>query len=377
MSMIVKLIVGVVLFAGSLVGGLAATGRLNHEGTANIPLLSSLFPAPPPETGDPTAEAPGKDGANAANGSHAADGAKDAHATPSGETQRQPTEGAHSPHTGEQAQDANAQNPDAERRQKTGRSLNATEPKADAHGGGGHGAEPAADAHGKDASKDAHGKDAAKAGKSDQHTETTKPAATNGHGSPEGDFQHLQSSLAGGKSQYTPGDLFRFQGLPAGVTPEQINDAWQRVQGLMNEIERRKVTLDQQETLQREQVEDISRRQASLAKERVEIEQMHRDLDAKIAKFKEQVKLVRNDEVPALRQNAQSLAAFEPEKAAQLLEAQWKSDKGQDYVLKVLSVMDKDAVNAILAVMPPALAQEVMQKRLRVSKESASSGKGG
>ena len=42
-GIIIKVVIGLALFAGSLVGGLAATGRLNHEGTANIPVLSSFF----------------------------------------------------------------------------------------------------------------------------------------------------------------------------------------------------------------------------------------------------------------------------------------------------------------------------------------------
>ena len=44
-GVVAKVTVGVGLFVGSLFGGLALTGRLNHEGTANIPVLSSFFPA--------------------------------------------------------------------------------------------------------------------------------------------------------------------------------------------------------------------------------------------------------------------------------------------------------------------------------------------
>jgi hypothetical protein len=371
MSLVIKLLVAVVLFAGSLLGGLAATGRLNHEGTANIPLLHSLFPAPP-------APGEGTEGEHAADGAPAPDAgavAKDAAASPHGETQPTPADASHA--AGE-AQDPAAAANDAARKQKTGRSLAASEAKPDGgHGGGGEAAgghgEPA-NAHGAPAAKDPAGPKP----KADAHAKDAKPAP---HGAaanaPEGDFHHLENSLAGTTSQYSPGNLFRFQGLPSGVTPEQINEAWQRVQGLMGEIERRKIALDQQEAQQREQVEDISRRQASLAKERVEIEQMHRDLDAKIQKFKDQVKMVRNDETAALKRNAQTLAAFEPQKAAELIEAQWKTDKGQDEVLKLLEFMEKDAVNQILQVLPPAMTQDVLKKRLRVSKEPAPSGKGG
>ncbi len=369
MGLIVKLVLGVVLFAGSLVGGLAATGRLNHVGTANIPLLGSFFPAPP------EGEEGAKDGEKAA-GEHG-DAAKpegeagkpdaehgaatDAHATPSGESKPAAADASH-----DATQDPKAEQ--APRKQKTGRSLVEPEKKADdGHGGG----EAPAAGHGEDPhAKGAHAKQA-----KDEHA---KPPAKNdkGHGTPEGDFDHLQNSLANGKSQYAPGELFRFSGLPAGITPEQINEAWQRVQGLVADIERRKVAQDLREQELRELNDDISKRQAALGKERNEVEQMQRELDAKIQRFQDQVKLVRNDEVAALKRNAQTLASFEPEKAAELIESQWKNDKGQDEVLKLLEFMDKDAVNEILKALPTPMTQDVMKKRMRVSKESTTPGKG-
>ena len=53
MKIIINIVLGLLLFVGALVGGLAATGRLNHEGAANIPVLGSFFPAPPePKEGE-------------------------------------------------------------------------------------------------------------------------------------------------------------------------------------------------------------------------------------------------------------------------------------------------------------------------------------
>jgi hypothetical protein len=370
-GLVVKLVLGVVLFAGTLVGGLAATGRLNHEGTANIPLLNALFPAPPPaaddpEHGDDAAGDAGGDGHGAAQGPDGKPAPHDAPATPSGEAAT-PSDASHG------APEEATEQGDAPRKQKTGRSLTEAEAKG---GGGGHG-EPAG-GHGEPA-KDAHGATAPAAtpAPADKHAPAKpEPRADAARSKPESDFRALDESLADGKNQYRPGQLFRFQGLPAGLTPEQINDAWQRVQGLMAEIDRRKLVLDQQEQLVREQSEDISRRQAALGKERVEIEQMHRQLDAKIQTFQDQVKLVRNDEVAALKRNAATYASFEAEKAAQLFEVMWKTDKGQDEVLKVLEFMETDAVNGILAVLPPAMTQDLLKKRLRVSKEPVPSGKG-
>jgi hypothetical protein len=374
-GLLVKAAIAAVLFVASLVGGLAATGRLNHEGTANIPVLRSLFP-PPPEPadgGEPDAGDAG--GAGAAAGGTAgtdseaanAHGAlADAGAAPSGESRAA---------DGTQAQQPHAD--DAPRVRKTGRSLNEPPGKpgsaaatdgTDANGDAGHAGEPSAGGAATAAANAAHG---------DAANGAAAPVPAAARGTPEADFAALQQSLANGRSPYTPGAFFRFDGMPAGLSVEQINEAWQRVQGLMAEIEHRKVALDLQEQQLRELNEDISRRQAALGTERVEIEQMHRELDAKIEKFKEQVKLVRTDEVAALKRNAQTLASFEPTKAAELLEAQWKTEKGQDEVLKLLEFMDKDAVNAILDALPKELTNDLLKKRLRVSKEASAPGKGG
>lgn len=360
-GLIVKVLVGVVLFAGSLVGGLAATGRLNHAGTTNIPLLNLLFPAPPVEPETPPAEGEGADPAKAKD-EHGQP--IDAPASPGGETK--PADAAH-----DEAQDPQ------QRRKKIGKSVDPNAPKTEGSGSGEHG-EPADDGHGKpgsDKGKAGEGAENKPHGAADGSAKRTEGAAAKAN-SPESDFQHLQSSLANSKAHYTPGELFRFEGLPSGVTPEQINEAWQRVQGLLTDLERRKVALDLREQELQELHEETGRRQAALGKERVELEQMQRQLDAKINLFREQVKLVRNDEVAALKRNAQSLAAFEPEKAAQMLEAQWKLERGQDEMLKLLEFMDKDSVNEILKVLPPPVASDVMKKRMRVSREAAPAGKG-
>lgn len=361
MGIVVKVAVGTMLFAGTLVGGLAVTGRLNHEGTANIPVLNLLFPAPPePAEGEAADGAATADGHAAPADGHAAPA--DAHA-PNDDGHAGPADAAH----GEQDPVAAGGEP---RKQKVGRSLNEPEPKAGGHGGHGgdahgapaadaHGA-PAGDAHAKSATADAHGKTAATA--KDKTGKATPP---------ERDFDRLAASLDAAKVQYSPGNLYRFDGLPAGVTPEQINDAWQRVQAQLADLDRRKVVLDQQEQQLRELGEDISRRQVALGKERVEVEQMQRQLDAKITKFQETVTLVRADEAAALKRNAQTLTAFEPSKAAELLEAQWKTEKGQDEALKLMEFMDKDALNEILAALPGPTTADILKKRLRVAKEPA------
>jgi len=149
------------------------------------------------------------------------------------------------------------------------------------------------------------------------------------------------------------------------------------VQSVTDEIERRGTALDLREQNLRELADDISRRWKELGEERLQVEQMQRQLDQKIKQFEETVTLVRKDEVALLKRNAETLAAFERQKAAELIQAQWATERGQNEVLKVLEFMQKDAVNEILAELPPAMVQDVLDKRLRVSKEAVPSPRGG
>jgi hypothetical protein len=321
---------GVVLFGGTLVGGLAATGRLNPEGVANIPVLNALFPAPETPEGAP--------------------GENPAHAAPAGETAPQSHDVAQA---------------DAETvvRSKVGRSLHEPEPRgADAHGGG-HGEGDGGEQGGHDTQK---GTRALAAGAGTSGARNAEQAVMT-------DMQHFARGMKDPKSPYTPGAYFTFEGMPAGLTTEQINEAWQRVQGELSDIDRRKTALELREQELQELADDVARRQKELGAERNKIEQLHRLLDTRIQKFQDQVKLVRNDEVAALKRNAQTLASFESTKAAELIEDQWKSERGQDEVLKVLEFMERNRLNEILAVLPNPLVQDLLKKRMRVTKESAAS----
>ncbi|MBM4061720.1 MAG: hypothetical protein FJ265_11595 [Planctomycetes bacterium] len=344
-KLILNAVVGATLFAGALIGGLAATGRLNHAGTANIPLLGALFPAPPEPAAAPgDAAGPGTGGApagTAVDGTLHGGGGVPADAAAQGEP------GADRP-----------------RRQKDGRSV----VKPDGKAAGGNGEAPAADGQG-------DAKPAAEQGTPPAPGPET--AATGGAPAvpgraPERDFAKLQESLEGQrKSPYKPGDYFTFQGMPAGLTAEQLNEAWERVRVAQADLEKRKQALDLREQELQTLADDVGKRIRQIAQQRLEIEDLGRKLDERVARFQEQIKLVRTDEVAALRRNAQTLAAFEPSKAAELVTEQWRTDKGQEEVLKTLEFMDKDAVNRILEALPNPMVQDLLEKRKRVSKESA------
>ena len=175
-------------------------------------------------------------------------------------------------------------------------------------------------------------------------------------------------------NSYVPGKYFKFEGMPSPLTPEQINEAWQRVQVELEDIERRKTALGLREQELQELAGDVGRRQKELGHERTKIAEEHLRLDARIKKFEDQVKLVRHDEASALKRNAVTLSALESNKAAELISDQWKTDRGQNEVLKLLEFMDEDALVEILDVLPTAMVQDLLSKRLRVRREAAPSG---
>ncbi|MFK7739083.1 MAG: hypothetical protein AB8H80_02080 [Planctomycetota bacterium] len=382
-GIIIKAVIGLALFVGSLVGGLAATGRLNHEGTANIPVLGGFFPEPPPEPEGEGEEGEGVDGeaADAAGGGHG-DGL---HGSPAD---------GHADGSDATAEDAalDGQDPQKARRRKVGKSVvNPEEPKSDGHGGGhggGHGEDPhaeggaAGDGHGggghgggHEAAGDGHGK-SAHGGASGGHGKAGSHDPADGRNPAERDFDELAKLLQSqGRTSYEPGAFFSFQGMPAGLTPAQLNEAWQRVDGIMRTIKQREEAQALKEKELQELADDIGRRWKDLGKRQLELEQMQRELDNKIASFERTVRLVRDDETVKLKRNADTLAAFEREKAAELLQQQWQSERGQDEILRLLEFMETDAVNEILQLLPNAMVQDVLEKRMTVSKEAKAKGK--
>ncbi|MEI6128798.1 MAG: hypothetical protein WCR59_01910 [Planctomycetota bacterium] len=337
-GLIINIGAATILFAGALFGALFATGRLNHEGTANIPLLSMLFPEPAgaPQLLDPQGkpmDAVAKDAGKPADAVQASGS----------------------------SQDPKPQDPkgNTATKLKKGRSLVATEaPK-----GGEHGDKP--EEHG--AKPNEHGaKPTEHAAAPNGETEADASHAA------EQDFADRKQELARDRTtRYSPGGYFRFDGMPAGLTPEKLNEAWARVQEVTADLEKRGKALDLRDRDLKLLADDIQRRWTELGKERSEVEGLQAKVDERIERFKEQVKLVRTDEVAGLKRNAQTLASLEPEKVAELIQAQWISDGGQDEVLKTLEFMSKDKVNEILAVLPNAMIRDLLQKRLKVSKEPA------
>lgn len=369
-GILVKVVVGLLLFVGSVVGGLAATGRLNHEGTANIPVLGGFFPPPPAPTPEEAAAA----GGAATDASHAGADVGVAEASGQGPGQDPHGKGASPAPVGEVLPP------------RPGRSV--LEPETPKKGGGGHGAEPEAKGDGHGAKKeDGHG-----SAKGDGHG-ASKPAAGADHGKSgevgaahgatgkephdaERDFAAMEVALAQDRAnKYAPGKYFRFEGLPAGLTPEQINEAWQRVEATMAELERRRVALDLREKELQDLAADLAKRHQDLASERTALEGMQTQIDARLASFESQIRMVRVNEEAGLKRNAKTYDALERDKVAKILTDSWQTEAGQTEFLKLMEFMNPESLNEMLALLPTALLQDVMQKRMTVNKESAAAAK--
>lgn len=365
-GLIVNVLVGVGLFAGALVGGLMATGRWNHEGTANIPVINSFFPEPPKTEGEPGAEGEGH-GAKA--DEHGAAPAAESHATGEHGSPADAS-GAHgAPVEADQGQEP--KDPPLQPL-KRGKSVKQTEePK----GGGGHGEAPPA--HGEEPA--GHG-EAAKDGHAQKPEHGADPHAAPAHGEsahgslPEKDFAQLTTSSRDPDQRYKPGAYFKFEGMPAGVTPDQLNDAWKRVQEGMGELERRSKALDLREQELREFSDDIARRQTEVGKERSEVEAMQRQLDERIAQFQDQVKMIKTDEVALLQKNAKTYANMPASKVAELVRDYWKTESGQVQMLKTFEFMTNDAYDQILAALPNDMVREILDRRGRIGRETMPSG---
>ncbi len=343
-GILIKIGVGVALFVGSLVGGLAATGRLNHEGTANIPVLSSFFPAP---------EEPLHEGGD---GEHAAEG---------GDTHVAEASAGHE--DGEPAEASDYQGP-KKRLPKTGPSFRK---KEEAKSGGGHGDEASAD-HG-DASQGAGAQHPSPGGETAHKPQKAGQRSEDQRSEAERDFERTAESA--GMTGYRPGAYFQFGGMPAGLTSEQLNEAWQTVQKAQKEVEQKRFANELKEAELKEFANDISRRQKALGAEQLRLEKYQKDLEEKIRQFQETVLMVKDTEVAKLKRNAETMAAFERSKAAELIQQQWSSESGQAEILKLLEFMDRDAVNEILSELPNPMVQDVLKKRMTVAREATAAGK--
>jgi len=191
----------------------------------------------------------------------------------------------------------------------------------------------------------------------------------------EQDLHDLEQNLARvtTNSRYTPGGYFRFEGLPAGVTPEQLNDLWRRAQQTTADLDRRAKALDEKEQYLNGIAKDIDRRYGELSKQQEKLSLLEAELDTRIAEFSQQVNVILKDEEQGLRQYAKTMKNLEPSKVAELIQEAWKLESGQKQVIKWLEFMPQEEADAVIKQLPNALIHEVLRKRMEVGRQSASS----
>ena len=329
-SLVINVIAGVGLFAGSVVGTLAATGRLNHEGVANIPVLKSLISA--------SADASGEAGEEADHSKGAAG-----------------------------AQDLSGM-PDALLRVKTSDPASSEEAKDDGHGNAGHGDEGGDEGD----TLAVYVPDPTLVQAQPQQEPDTDAGRRH---AAEQDLHDLEQDLeqAGKSSRYTPGGYFRFEGLPAGVTAEELNDLWRRAQKTTADLDRRAKALDEKEQYLNGIAKDIDRRYGELSKQQEALSLLEAELDARIEEFSQQVNVILKEEEKGLREYAKTMESLEPSKVAELIQEEWKLESGQKHVIKWLEFMQSEAANSVIEKLPNTLIHDVLKKRMQLGRQSASS----
>lgn len=311
-NLVVMIGAGLGLFVATVVGLLGAQGRLSWEGTKGIPLLHSLFEPPPghAEVGkEPaaTGEQPG--------GAHG-----------------EPTPGVHLEGLGKEEK----------RQYRVGPAIGTVDPagpkKLETATEGG-----------------------------DTKTETPDE----GHPKPEphaadSEFRAKTETLLG-QGQYTRGKLFDFPKIKARMSVEDMNAILDQAQAEKEAAERERAVLGQRKAELDARESDLRDRELRILEQMRSIEQVRTQLNERIEAFRDQVILVEKHEAADLQADATTLAAFEPKRASALLLEWWKrSDADQAKVVKVLSVMEADAANAILQTMEVPQAREILDKRAQV-----------
>ncbi len=310
-NILIMAVAGIGLFTATIVGVLAATGRLNHEGTQGIPVLAGFFHAP-----EEVSETEGT----------AADEGETAHPPESMLSREGPLEVNSDPLLVKPLSQALGHEPEPETGQESLR-----QPQDD---------------------------------EMNQHPR---------EGETEEDTEHrwvMERLLGQGRDR--TGGLFGF--VESKITADQINETWRKANKALEDAERRATVLDELESLLSVREQDLHDREAALAAKMKEIEGQQRKLDARITQFHQDVNLIRDDEVETLKSVGGYLASLELEMASLLIQDWWKTEEGQDRAVKVLSVMDKDAAAAIIGALPIQQVRGFLDQRLRLSREKPGGG---
>ncbi|HLU39045.1 MAG TPA: hypothetical protein VK081_06645 [Planctomycetota bacterium] len=313
----------IVLFVATIVGLLALQGRLDYEGTRGIPVLSAFF-APPP-TPEP-APSP----------------AKDRTSRPAAD----PGLGREKPLPYRQGTPLFA---------------------------GDGGAAPAANREGASGEPEGGSAEAAARAPADAGASP----APNGEVAPapladaEGAEWRAKVDSVMGQGQYRPGRLWSFPQIEAGIGVDELNDILRRAREERAAVERERSALERQRTELAARERDVADRQDAVLEKLREVEQLRAKLQAEIDEFHATVLLIRQDETAGLQAVAKTLGAVEARNAAAVFKKWWETEEGQTRALKIWTVMDADAANAILGELDVETIRQVLEKRLKVARQQA------
>ena len=321
-SVLVTAGVGIGLFAATAAGLLAAQGRLNYEGTRGIPLLRALF------------QEPKKDARKGG------DGERGAVKKPAGAAEAR---------RDEHARLVPRQEPLPYRK------VAASEQGADAgaHGEGGAEEQPAKapEEPASEAPQQGHAAPAAE-------TEPARPT----------DWQHKVEDLIG-EGQYRRGRLFQFQRMESGLSTEELNEILRRAQKQTGELEAREKALDKRKQDLDARDADIRDRQKAVDAKLLEVQGERGKLEREVEEFHRTVLLIKRDEEQGLKDIARTIASLEPKKASDVILRMWQSEEGKVQAIKVMTVMDEDAADAIVGEFQLQQVKEFLEQRLKVVRQ--------
>ncbi|MGE0144689.1 MAG: hypothetical protein AB7I19_14620 [Planctomycetota bacterium] len=160
--------------------------------------------------------------------------------------------------------------------------------------------------------------------------------------------------------------LFGFPKLDSGMTVSDLERILQQAYAVQAAAEQERALVAADKSTLEVRQRDIEDRETAIAQRMLEVERERERLDRRIAEFERQVLLVERDEVRALRDYGRSLAAFEPARAARIVEEEWQSETGKKRIVRVLALMGPTEADAILAAMPDARLRDVLLERMKV-----------
>lgn len=302
---------GIGLFVATAVGFLGMQGRLNYEGTRGIPLLADFFVAP---------EVPLEQGDEGQDAGH--------------EVEQRPTVDLLDSNDGIQV-------------------IHDTV-NIDEDGGGGHSA--ATEEEGGESNEGVNHSHESR--QLNRARESLQP-------SPRDEWL-LQNESARG----TSGVFFSFPRMESSLTVKEINEIYRHAKATEDEVERRIEELDERELRLSQRERDVQDRADVLSDRIRDILGMERDLQDKVTEFEAKVLLVSRSQEEDLKPFADSLSAFDPKKAAEIVRSMWETEAGRLKISMVLKIMDPDVQNAILADMNVQEIRDILDNLLKVHREA-------